>query len=126
MPDDSFLKQLSVFYRAARHLWGRCPQCGDLFRLSDAAISYGADAPRDWLSRLERLKRDIQAKEMDVTQEQGELQQRDIEVTRRERDVALRERGIEAEAQARARDLLKDKDAIKGLLKQARREGAQR
>ena len=72
MADDSLLKQLSAFYKAARHLWGRCPQCGGLFRLSDAAISYGAQAPRDWLSRLERLKEGIHAREMDVTQEQAE------------------------------------------------------
>lgn len=126
MPASPFLKQLSEFYKAARHLWGRCPRCGDLFRLSDAAISYGAEPPRDWLRRLERLKADADTKMMDVRQWQAELQQRDIEFTRRERDVALRERGVEAEAQARARDMLKDKDAIRGLLKQARQEGAQR
>lgn len=126
MPHDAFLKQLSEFFKTARHLWGRCPKCGDLFRLSDAAISFGSDPPRDWLRRLERLKDDTDARRMDVQQGHAELQQREIELTRRERDVAVRERGVEAEAQARARDLLKDKDAMRGLLKQARQEGAQR
>jgi predicted Holliday junction resolvase-like endonuclease len=126
MATSSFLQQLTEFYRAARHLWGRCPKCGRLFRLSDAAISFGAEPPRDWLQGLQLLKEGLRAKAQDARQWQAELERRDIDLTRRERDLALRERSPEAEAQARARDMLKDKETIRGLPKQARYEGAHR
>jgi quinol-cytochrome oxidoreductase complex cytochrome b subunit len=43
MISKDFLKGMTDFFKAARHLWGRCPSCGELFRLSDVAIS--SEAP---------------------------------------------------------------------------------
>ncbi len=126
MADNAFLRDLTAFFKAARHLWGRCPKCGDLFRLSDAAISFGNEPPRDWLRKLERTKAETDTARMDVRDWQTQVQQHEMDVSRRERDVMARERDLEAIAQARARALLKDKDAMRGLLKQARQEGAQR
>jgi hypothetical protein len=40
MNDKTMMSELTRFFKTARHLWGRCPCCGGLFRLSEAAISF--------------------------------------------------------------------------------------
>ncbi len=59
MGTDGLIKNLVSFFKTARHLWGRCPHCDTVFRLSDAAISCSPNPPRDWLRKLERQQADL-------------------------------------------------------------------
>jgi predicted Holliday junction resolvase-like endonuclease len=123
---DAFLADLTKFFKAARHLWGRCPRCGQLFRLSEAAISFGNRPPRDWLYRLQRRQDVLESKEGDLQAWQGELDRREVELRTREADLARRERDLAGTARALAKEMLGDDKTIKGLLKEARHQAVQR
>jgi predicted Holliday junction resolvase-like endonuclease len=126
MNTDDLMVELTRFYRAARHLWGRCPRCGDLFRLSEAAISFGGEAPADWLRRLQRQQEQMDAKQYELDDWQGEIDARETELTNREREVTYRERNLERTAREMAKGMVKDDKTVKALLTEARRQAVQR
>ena len=71
MPQSSsngFAKDLVAFFKQASHLWGRCPKCDSVFRLSEAAISAAQEPPRDWLRRLERREDAVAVAEGEVSE----------------------------------------------------------
>jgi predicted Holliday junction resolvase-like endonuclease len=115
---DTLLRQLTEFFKAARHLWGRCPRCGELFRLSDAAISFGSEPPKDWLRKLQQQQDAMAARKDQLEDWQSELDSRDSELRDRERDVASRDRNLQHEAKKLAKELLKDDRTVKLLLRQ--------
>jgi len=43
---------LLSFYKHEKRIFGRCPHCREPFRLSEVKLSYGAEPPRDLLTRL--------------------------------------------------------------------------
>src|SRR6267378_2038482 len=126
MSGGALLQQMTEFFKAARHLWGRCPSCGHLFRLSDAAISYGSEAPKDWLRKVQQQQRDLRVKKDELDDLQADLEGREYELQTRERDVSGREQNIQRHAKAIAQTLMKDDKAIKPLLKQATQAAIQR
>lgn len=111
---DSFTKNLVSFFKAARHLWGRCPNCGDVFRLSDAAISPSPNPPRDWLSKLQRQQAQLRSRE-------ATLNEREREIDEEERDVRYRELHIERDAKARVREILRSKTEYRAMIRQERK-----
>lgn len=125
MPSET-LRGLVDFFRSARHLWGRCPRCGDLFRLSDAAISFGSEPPRDWLRRLQGEQESLRTRTGELENWQAEVDGREAEVAGREREVAARERNIVRQAQNLAKQMLKDDRQVKRLLTEARRDAVVR
>jgi predicted Holliday junction resolvase-like endonuclease len=126
MRNDSVLEDLTKFFKAARHLWGRCPRCDQLFRLSEAAISFGDQPPRDWLQRLKRRQGLLESKEGELQTWHAELDGRESELRTFESDLGRRERDLEGTARALAREMLKDDKTIRGLLKDARQQAVQR
>jgi predicted Holliday junction resolvase-like endonuclease len=126
MKDNALMVELTRFFKVASHLWGRCPRCDELFRLSEAAISFGDTPPRDWLQRLQRQQDGINEKQGDLDQQQGELAIQERDIRDRERSVELRERNIEATARAIAKDMLKSDKTVKALMKEARQQAVQR
>lgn len=126
MASNPLHKTLVEFYRAARHLWGRCPRCNDVFRLSDAAISCSPEPPRDWIARLEKRRDALDSKEGDVEQWAAEISRKEIELGQREAEVQRRERDLDSLASARAEAMLKDDHSIKRLLKEAREQATTR
>lgn len=126
MPADSLLRELTAFLKAARNLWGRCPCCGELFRLSDAAISCATEGPNDWLRRLQRERTAIKTKGSDLEDWQAEVEARQYDLQQRERALAARERNLDRDARARAREMLKDGAGIKKLIREAREDAVQR
>lgn len=126
MAVEPFLKQLSEFYKAARHLWGRCPACRHLFRLSDAAISYGNEPPRDWLRRVQQQEGKLAGKRTELDDWQADVERREYELSMRERELESREKNLDRVAKEKAKELLKSGAGIKDLLRQARQEGANR
>jgi predicted Holliday junction resolvase-like endonuclease len=54
------VEQLLDFLREQRHIFGSCPHCQAVFRLSNAKVSYSAYKP-DWMDKIE----DQNAKEVE-------------------------------------------------------------
>jgi predicted Holliday junction resolvase-like endonuclease len=54
IPLDVQITDLLKFYRTEHHIYGRCPHCGDPFRLSEVKLTYGKEPPRDLLAQLEQ------------------------------------------------------------------------
>jgi len=118
MNGDPLFRQLTEFFRAARHLWGRCPRCEQLFRLSDAAISCGSEPPKDWLRRLQQQQDAMAAKKDELEGWQADLDRQESDLRDLERDVTSRDRSLQHEARKLAKELLKDDRTVKLLLRQ--------
>ena len=126
MDGNGFMVELTRFFKTARHLWGRCPRCGDLFRLSDAAISFGNEPPADWLRRLQRQQEAADGKRYELESWQGELEVREGELERRGRELRDGERNLERTAREMAKGMVKDDKTVKALLTETRRQAVQR
>ena len=126
MASESHLKELVSFFKNARHLWGRCPHCTELFRLSEAVISYGNEPPQDWLTRLQKQRKEIATKKGQLDDWQAEVEGREYEVQDQQRELDARQKNLVKEARALAGDMLKDDKKMKKLLTEARREAVQR
>jgi predicted Holliday junction resolvase-like endonuclease len=126
MNGNGLLADLTRFFKAARHLWGRCPRCGDLFRLSEAAISFGEEPPKDWLRRLQHTQDQLAAKQRELDVWQAGLDSQELDLADRERDVMDRERNLERTAREMAKGMVKDDKTVKALLTEARRQAVQR
>jgi predicted Holliday junction resolvase-like endonuclease len=122
MKDNALMVELTRFFRTATHLWGRCPRCGELFRLSEAAISFGDTPPRDWLLRFQKQQELLAAKRGELDDWQAELETQEHEVRDREREIERGQRNLEGTARALAKDMLKSDKTIKALMKEARQQ----
>jgi predicted Holliday junction resolvase-like endonuclease len=126
MSENGLLADLTRFFKTARHLWGRCPRCGDLFRLSEAAISFGEEPPKDWLRRLQRTQDQVATKQRELAAWQADLDGRELDLAGRERDITFRERNLERTARDMAKGMVKDDKTVRALLTEARRQAVQR
>jgi len=124
--NEPLFQDLIRFFRAARHLWGKCPSCGQLFRLSDAAISYGSSPPNDWLKRLQQREGRLEGREGDLQTWHEDLEFRERELRSQVRDLAQRERQMSKMVKAEAVRMLKEDPKMKKVITDARREGAQK
>ena len=88
MSSNGFTKDLVAFFKNARHLWGRCPHCGQPFRLSDAAISSSPDPPRDWLRRLQRQQAGLTEQEQVIANREFDLSSKEAELDQIEDDLS--------------------------------------
>jgi predicted Holliday junction resolvase-like endonuclease len=125
MSSNSLVKDLVSFFKAARHIWGRCPSCGEVFRLSDAAISSNPTPPRDWLRRLEQQQLALVERENEVESWEAEVQEREDSIREAERDLRYRELRLERDAAQRVREILKSKTEIRSLIRAERKAAVQ-
>ena len=123
---DGLVKNLLSFLKTARHLWGRCPNCGTPFRLSDAAISSSQEPPRDWLRRLERRQVVLEEQEGLIEERESVLDQREAELGDLGDELRIKERFLERNAHARVREILRSKTEIRTLIREANKEAVQR
>ena len=94
---DGGVMDLLSFYKTEKRIFGRCPHCGDVFRLSDVKLTHGKEPPRDVLTRLrkerEKLNEQITVLEMEV-----EVLQDDHEIELQAIDQRWRDKvGLETE-----------------------------
>jgi predicted Holliday junction resolvase-like endonuclease len=68
---NTSVRDLLAFYKTERNIFGRCPHCQDVFRVSEAKLTYGKEPPRDLLSRLKK-ERDQLLQRLDEMNEQIE------------------------------------------------------
>jgi len=124
--NEPLFQDLMRFFRAARHLWGRCPSCNQLFRLSEAAISYGNTPPNDWLKRLQQREGRLEGREGELQTWHEDLEFRERELRSGTRDLDQRTRQLSKLVKAEAARMLKEDPKSRKLITAARREGAQK
>ncbi|MCX7698090.1 MAG: hypothetical protein N2114_01310 [Candidatus Goldbacteria bacterium] len=56
-------KDIIIFFNIYRQIFGVCPCCGEIFRLSDAKISSKRRFKTDWLEKIEKKKEYLDKKE---------------------------------------------------------------
>lgn len=110
-------KEIVSFFKTARHLWGRCPNCDCVFRLSDAAISSSPNPPRDWLARLKRQEASLALREQDLIVRDNELLTREENLREGEWDLKRGQRNLERDAKIRVREILGSETEIKKLIR---------
>jgi predicted Holliday junction resolvase-like endonuclease len=126
MRGDGFATDLVNFFKTAKHLWGRCPSCQTVFRLSDCAISSSSEPPRDWLRRLERRQAILAEQEAEVAEREHDVARRLDEVSEIERELRFRESRLERDSRNRVRQILSSKTEIQALLRDANKSAVQR
>jgi predicted Holliday junction resolvase-like endonuclease len=126
MNSNGLMVELAQFFKTAGHLWGRCPRCSDLFRLSDAAISFNSEPPADWLRGVQRQQEQLATDRDELESWKGELDAREGELKRREDDTAWKERNLEKTAREMAKGMVKDDKTVKALLVDERRRAVLR
>jgi predicted Holliday junction resolvase-like endonuclease len=67
---------LLSFYKHERNIFGRCPHCGEAFRLSEVKLTYGKQPPRDLLTWMKaeryQLTRQIQILQSIIKEEESD------------------------------------------------------
>ena len=121
MATDGLIKNLVSFFKTARHLWGRCPECSALFRLSDVAISSSPEPPRDWLRKLQRQQAELLDRETEVQGREADIEDREQMLEDNEREVRHRELRLERDARERVRQILSSKTEYRAMIRSERK-----
>jgi predicted Holliday junction resolvase-like endonuclease len=78
MQVDGKISSLLSFYKHERQIFGRCPSCGNAFRLSEVKLTYGKQPPKDIVTRMkaerDRLLEKLQQLEDDIEAAEDEHQ----------------------------------------------------
>ncbi len=114
-------KEIVSFFKTARHLWGRCPNCDSVFRLSDAAISSNPKPPRDWLTKLKRQEANLALQEQDLMVQDDEIRGREDDLRDGEWELQRGQRNLERDSKIRVREILGSETEIKKLIKLERK-----
>jgi predicted Holliday junction resolvase-like endonuclease len=83
---DEFMNVASSFvglFKAQRGIFGICPRCGELFRLSDMKISYMRKFPVDWYDKIALKEEKIEDKEMKLEEALREIKEKATEHARK-------------------------------------------
>lgn len=70
------ISSLLSFYKHERRIFGRCPCCKEVFRLSDVKLTFGKEPPRDLFNQLTKQRDELRAKLEEI---EAELEQREEE-----------------------------------------------
>ena len=71
------------FYRTQRNVFGICPRCGELFRLSDIKISYGRKFALDWYDRLLKKDENTAEKEEELEERLRSIREKAVDRARK-------------------------------------------
>jgi predicted Holliday junction resolvase-like endonuclease len=74
---------LPDFLREQRHIFGVCPECHEVSRLTDIQISYKVRYVPDWLETLEREESQLEGRKERLEERAKEIRLRTLETTRR-------------------------------------------
>jgi predicted Holliday junction resolvase-like endonuclease len=75
------ISSLLDFYRKEHRIFGRCPHCGEAFRLSETKLTYGKEPPRDLLSQMKKERDRLDSQIQDLEDE--------LEAARSEHESAM-------------------------------------
>ncbi len=76
---NTTVRDLLGFYKAEQRIFGRCPHCQDVFRLSEAKLTYGKEPPRDVLTRLKKERDQLEQRVADLDTQIAEMEERHAE-----------------------------------------------
>lgn len=65
---------LLSFYKHERRIFGRCPHCGEPFRLSEVKLTYGKEPPKDLLTRMKSERDRLKGRLEELESEIGEIE----------------------------------------------------
>ena len=74
---------LAGFFETQRNIFGVCPHCQTLFRLSDIKVSYKRRFSKDWFDKLQDEEDKIEEEQMRLEETLDEIRSRTIERSRR-------------------------------------------
>ena len=126
MNSNGLIGDLVKFFKAAKHLWGRCPHCREYFRMSDVSLSSSPNPPKDWLRRLEKQQFQLAEKEERLSDWQTELEEQNENLQESERELRQKEKYLERDARERVKDMLKSDPAMQRMIREAKRDAVQR
>lgn len=86
---NTTVRDLLGFYKAEQRIFGRCPHCQDVFRLSEAKLTYGKEPPRDVLTRLKKERDQLEQRVADLDTQIAEMEERHAEKVATIEDEAL-------------------------------------
>lgn len=75
---NTTVQDLLTFYKTEQRIFGRCPHCQDVFRLSEAKLTYGKEPPRDMLSRLKKERNQLEQRVSELDAQIAEMEQTHI------------------------------------------------
>jgi predicted Holliday junction resolvase-like endonuclease len=68
------VRDLLAFYKAEQRIFGRCPHCDDVFRLSEVKLTYGKEPPRDVLTHLKRAKESLEQRVRELNEQIAQME----------------------------------------------------
>ena len=77
------LSSIMGFFETQRNIFGICPHCQTLFRLSDIKISYRQRFAKDWYDRLLKQDEKIQDEQATIRDTLDEIREKTVERTRK-------------------------------------------
>ena len=79
-----YLKGILDFFEAQRKIFGICPCCGEIFRLSDIKISYRKSFAKDWYEKLRKQEEKLGQDQMVIEQTLKEIRKKEIDKVRKQ------------------------------------------
>jgi Predicted secreted endonuclease distantly related to archaeal Holliday junction resolvase len=67
------IKDLLNFYREEHRIYGKCPKCDNVFRLSEIKLTYGKEPPKDKLTALKNRRDALEEEVKDLNQQIEDL-----------------------------------------------------
>jgi predicted Holliday junction resolvase-like endonuclease len=74
---------MAEFFETQRNIFGVCPYCQTLFRLSDIRISYRRKFAEDWFDKLQSEEEKIEEEQMRLQETLQEIRRRTVERSRK-------------------------------------------
>ena len=74
--------QITDFLREQRHVFGTCPCCSQMFRLSETRVSYRSRYEPDWLDRLQKNMEKTESKVENFEEAESEVREKAVERAR--------------------------------------------
>jgi predicted Holliday junction resolvase-like endonuclease len=74
---------LAGFFETQRNIFGVCPHCQTLFRLSDIKVSYQRRFSEDWFDKLQSQQEKVEEEQMKLQETLQEIRRRTVERSRK-------------------------------------------
>jgi len=68
------IRDLLNFYKEEHRIFGKCPRCGEAFRMSEAKLTYGKEPPKDTLTRLKKRRDELEQEVDDLSLQIEDIQ----------------------------------------------------
>jgi len=77
--EKDMINTMMAFFKASDELYGVCPCCDDVFRMSEVRIFSGKKPPKDWLSDFKKRSQELEKRMREFEQEKKKISKKAIE-----------------------------------------------